>query len=220
MPHRTRVRGSDRRRQIIEVAMRLFSRQGFQGTKTRVIARGAGINEAILFRHFPRKEDLYWAVIEAKCRGAEGRRELQHTLQNAREPRQALAAVAEDILQRNSADPARSRLFLFSALENHRLSHRFFRVHIARYYDVLTDYIRVQIREGRFRRVDARLAARGFLGMIAHHYQIQELFGGKRYQKFNPRRVSETLADIWLGGMQAHNGRLARGKAPGHRRGI
>jgi 6-phosphogluconolactonase/glucosamine-6-phosphate isomerase/deaminase len=34
MPRRTPVGGSDRR-QIIEVAMRLFSRQGFQGTKTR-----------------------------------------------------------------------------------------------------------------------------------------------------------------------------------------
>jgi AcrR family transcriptional regulator len=198
-----RISSPDRRRQIIEVAMPLFARQGFQGTTTRQIAGRARVNEAILFRHFPRKEDLYWAVIESKCRGARGRRELQNTLRRARGPHEALTAVAEDILRRNMQDPARSRLFLFSALENHRLSHRFFRVYLVRYYDVLAGYIRARIRCGDFRRVDARLAARGFLGMLTHHLQVQELFGGKRYQRFTPRQVSETFVEIWLDGMKA-----------------
>lgn len=207
-----RVSALDRHRQIIRVAMQLFARRGFQGTTTREIAQRARINEAILFRHFPHKEDLYWAVIESKCRGARGRRELQTRLRRAARPQEALASVAEDILRRNIDDPTRTRLFLFSALENHQLSHRFFRTHLTRYYDVLADYIRDRIRRGEFRDVDPRLAARGFLGMVAHHYQVQELFGGKRYQRFDPRRVSETLADIWLSGMQAHNGQASRRK--------
>ncbi len=207
-----RVSALDRHRQIIRVAMQLFARRGFQGTTTREIAQRARINEAILFRHFPHKEDLYWAVIESKCRGARGRRELQTRLRRAARPQEALASVAEDILRRNIDDPTRTRLFLFSALENHQLSHRFFRTHLTRYYDVLADYIRDRIRRREFRDVDPRLAARGFLGMVAHHYQVQELFGGKRYQRFDPRRVSETLADIWLSGMQAHNGQASRRK--------
>lgn len=190
--------------------MQLFARQGFEGTTTRQIAERAHVNEAILFRHFRHKEDLYWAVIESKCRGARGRRELQSRLRRATSPREALASVAEDILRRNMDDPTRMRLFLFSALENHGLSHRFFRTHVARYYDVLEDYVRGCIRRGEFRRVDARLAARSFLGMVAQHYQVQELFGGKRYERFAPRRVSETLADIWVGGMQAPNGHRSR----------
>ncbi len=212
-----RVSASDRHRQIISVAMQLFARQGFQGTTTRQIAERAHVNEAILFRHFRHKEDLYWAVLESKCRGARGRRDLQSRLRRAAGPREALASVAEDILRRNMDDPTRMRLFLFSALENHGLSQRFFRTHVARYYDVLADYIRARIRRGEFRRVDARLAARSFLGMVAQHYQVQELFGGKRYERFDSRRVSETLADIWLGGMQAPNGRRSR-RAPFRRR--
>jgi len=50
--------------------------------------------------------------------------------------------------------------------------------------------------------------------MVAHHLQIQELFGGKRYQKFDPRRASETMANIWLHGMHAHNGGWSRPKIP------
>ena len=190
--------------------MKLFAKQGFQGTTTREIADRARVNEAILFRHFRHKEDLYWAVIEAKCQGQQGRQELKQTLRDAGSPRAALAAVAEDILRRNSDDPTRTRLFLFSALENHRLSHRFFRSHVARYYDILADYIRSQTRHGEFRRMDPRLAARCFLGMVAHYHQVQELFGGKRYQKFDTRRACETMADIWLDGVRPRNNRHPR----------
>ena len=50
--------------------------------------------------------------------------------------------------------------------------------------------------------VDPLLAARGFLGMVWYHFQIQELFGGKRVQTFDPHHVSETLVDVWLHGME------------------
>ncbi len=193
--------------------MELFAKQGFQGTTTRQIAERACVNEAILFRHFARKEDLYWAVIESKCRGSRGRRELQRTLASSPNPEQALTAVAEAILDRNREDPTRSRLFLYSALENHRLSRRFFRAHLARYYDVVAEYVRGQIRRGEFRRMDPRLAARCFLGMVSHHHQVQELFGGKNYQRFNPHAACATMAQIWCGGMRTRNGRHARSKS-------
>ncbi len=49
--------------------------------------------------------------------------------------------------------------------------------------------------------MDPLLAARGFLGMVWYHFQIQELFGGKR-ANFDPHHVSETLGDVWLRGME------------------
>lgn len=200
----SRVPRADRRQQIIGAALQLFARNGYRGTTTREIAERAHVNEAILFRHFPRKEKLYWAVVDSKCGGG-GLKEFQDKLDGA-EPREALVALAEEILRRNKADPSMTRLYLFTALENHELSHRMFRTYALRYYEILADYIRARIRRGEFRNVDARLAARSFIGMIAQHYQTQELFGAKRYQKFDSRRVSETLTDIWLGGLSAHNG--------------
>ena len=62
-----RFSAEDRRHQILQVATELFAGRGFEGTTTREIARRAKVNEAIIFRHFPTKDDLYWAVIEAKC---------------------------------------------------------------------------------------------------------------------------------------------------------
>jgi AcrR family transcriptional regulator len=204
----SRVSSADRRQQIIGVAMRLFAQKGFRGTTTREIASLARVNEAILFRHFPHKEDLYWAVVECKCSGIEAQREFRKRL-NSAPPREVLTALGEEILRRNMEDPSLTRIYLYTALENHELSHRLFRTNALCYYEILADYIRARIRRGEFRKVDPRLAARSFIGMIAQHYQTQELFGAKRYQKFDPRYVSETITDIWLGGLSAGNGRHA-----------
>jgi AcrR family transcriptional regulator len=48
-----RVPAATRREQILEVSTRLFAQQGYSGTTTRQLALAAGVNEALLFRHFP-----------------------------------------------------------------------------------------------------------------------------------------------------------------------
>ena len=196
-----RFTAAGRREQILSVAARLFARQGFQGTTTKQIAEHAGVTEALIFRHFPSKESLYWAVIQGKINEASPRDRLQERLNTAGTDAEILAALAAEILERRSRDQTLSRLLLYSALENHRLSQRFFRNHIAGYYDVLAEYIRRRVGEGAFRQVDPLLAARGFLGMVIYHSWVQELFGGKRFQKFSVEQVSKTLVDIWLQGM-------------------
>ncbi len=183
------------------VAKHLFARQGFDGTTTREIARRARVNEAILFRHFSRKEDLYWAILDERCRAGGARQKLENLLASGAGDREVFASIAEDFLRRNTKDTTLGRLLLFSALEKHSLSHRFFRTHLAQYYEVVAGRIRQRIRRGEFRRVDPLLAARGFLGMVVYHFLVQELFGGKRYRKFDSGRVGRVLADIWLEGM-------------------
>lgn len=215
---RMRFSAEGRRQQIVEVAMALFARQGFRGTTTRQIAERARVNEAIIFRHFRRKEDLYWAVIEEKCRENPGQGEAGGDLVAHRDEREFFTSIARDILRRNTEDTTLSRLLLFSALERHQLSNRFFRTYVADYYETLAAYIRKRIRAGSFRRVDSLLAARGFLGMIIYHFLIQELFGGKRYQKFDAKKVTDLMTGIWLEGVRSRNGRGARSKTSSKRR--
>jgi hypothetical protein len=42
--------------------------------------------------------------------------------------------------------------------------------------------------------------------MVIYHSWVQELFGGKRYQKFSVKQVSDTLVEIWLRGMRQPGG--------------
>ncbi len=196
-----RYSAADRREKILDAATQLFARQGFQGTTTKQISEQTGVTEALIFRHFASKDDLYWAVIERKIKAAAPGEHIRARLSAGGTDLEVLSGVATQILERRAKDQTLSRLLLYSALENHRLSHRFFRTYVAECYEVLADYIRGRIAEGQFRPVDPLLAARGFLGMVVYHSWIQELFGGKRYQNFSVQEVSKTLAEVWLQGM-------------------
>ena len=198
-----RVAARDRKQQILDVAAKLFARKGYQGTTTREIALRARVNEAILFRHYPSKEELYWAVIEDRCTRSRRRETLQATLDLHASDYEIFRVIAEDILRRNKDDKDRTRLLLFSGLENHRLAHRFFKTYVADYYRILAAHIERRIEQGVFRRVDPLLAARGFMGMIFYHNLVQEIFGGGMYQHFDPKTVSAESADIWLRGVMS-----------------
>src|SRR6266545_2244206 len=52
-----------RRAQIVEAALGLFARQGFDGTSTKQIARSAGVAEGLIFHYFPTKAQLLTAVL-------------------------------------------------------------------------------------------------------------------------------------------------------------
>ncbi len=212
-PPQVRVPARDRRLQIMEAAKELFARQGFEGTTTRQIAERARVNEAIIFRHFPSKEELYWAIIDYQCELTGWQPALRRQLDSGASDREVFAGIAEDILTRRAQDSSLSRLLLFSALENQRRSQRFFQTHVVAYYELIEEYIRRRIEEGRFRAVNPLLAARGFVGMIVYHSLIQEIYGGKRYRDFDVKEVSETLTDIWLGGMEIRDGQNPRRRA-------
>jgi AcrR family transcriptional regulator len=100
-PRRT---AQDRREQIMDAATELFALQGFRGTATRQIADTARVNEAIIFRHFGRKEGLYWAVIEQKCLAGGKGKTPQKTLRGSNgspgDVGRLFAAMAEEMFRR------------------------------------------------------------------------------------------------------------------------
>ncbi len=197
-----RVSARHRKRQILDVATRLFARQGFFGTTTREIAASAGVTEALVFRHFPSKEELYWDVLEAKILEAAPVKRIGEALDSSR-GLEVFERVAYEILDLRAKDDTLSRLILFSGLENHELAQRFFGTYVANYYDRLADHIEGLMKEGHLRRTDALLAARGFLGMVVYHSWIQDVFGGKHFRDYPLEVASRGLAEIWLEGMRA-----------------
>lgn len=61
-----RLSGVERKEGIAKAAMRLFAEHGFHGVTTRQLAEAAGVSEALLYRHFRSKEELY-AEIQTAC---------------------------------------------------------------------------------------------------------------------------------------------------------
>jgi hypothetical protein len=134
---------------------------------------------------------------------------LTEQLARSASPQESFADIAGSFLRLRQQDSNLGRLLLFSALEHHQLSQRFFRTHIAELYEKLAQHIVEQIGAGKFREVDPMLAARGFWGMVVYHFLVQELLGGKQYQDIDTDEASQAIADIWLNGMLP---RTERGK--------
>jgi len=57
-------RGQARHEQLLQAALELFSEHGYEGTCTRHVAEHTGVTEAVLFKHFPTKQELCGAVLE------------------------------------------------------------------------------------------------------------------------------------------------------------
>ncbi len=60
-----RMRGPERRAQLLAVARRVFGRSGFHGVSMDEVAKEAGVTKPILYDHFNSKEELYVALLDA-----------------------------------------------------------------------------------------------------------------------------------------------------------
>jgi AcrR family transcriptional regulator len=196
----------ERQTSIIASAASLFAAKGFTGTTTRAIAKTAGISEALLFKYFPTKRALYAAILAEKAPLSQ-LLEVVDEAAKKRDDVRVFSLVASYRI-RGGADPSLLRLLLFSALEGHELSDMFFSNQHRVFYDYLSSYIAQRIRDGAFRHVDPLLAARAFMGMLAHHRLLHEIFRVPVHRSSDD--CVETYVSLFLEGLRAARGHGTR----------
>jgi AcrR family transcriptional regulator len=164
-----------RREQILQTAVNLFSQRGFKGTTTKEIAKAAGVSEAIIFRHFANKEELYGAILHSKsCRDGlhkfpwEGNEVLQEALRN-KDDFGVFYNLALQAMTNQQQDEGFMRLLFYSALEEHELADRFFGEFVSQVYGFIGEYVRERQNDGAMRDINPRVVVRAFLGMLIHH---------------------------------------------------
>ncbi len=196
------VKVSKTRDKILEAAIRLFAEMGFNGTTTKEIAGKAGVNEALIFRYFSTKKELYSAIIEKKISEEPG--VVEFPLGACRETKDdwlIFKSIGMRMFECVEKDPTFIRLLHFSALEGHELSDMFFESYVQHQRKILSDYIEERIFEGAFKDVDPLLAGRAFIGMLINYIIAQELFGEKKKKKIKKEDVVETFVEIFLEGI-------------------
>ena len=190
------------RDKILESAIRLFAEKGFSGTTTREIAEKAGVNEALIFRHFSTKRDLYSAIIERKISEEPGFEYPLEAFKETRDDWLIFKSIAIRMFDCVEKDPCFIRLLHFSALEGHELSDMFFDTYVQYQRMLLSDYIERRISEGAFKNVNPVLAARAFIGMVINYILVQEIFGEKKRRKIKREEVADTFVKIFLEGIK------------------
>ena len=150
--------GDKRRLQILKAAVRLFSKNGFRGTTTKKIAKAAGISEAMVFRHFANKEELYSAILDHKAcnHGLENPfEEVSEQIKN-KDDYGVFYGLALNALKHHREDDEFIRLLLYSGLEGHDLSRMFFESFVKGMYESLSSYIRTRQQDGAFKEYRAK----------------------------------------------------------------
>ena len=199
-----RMAGEERRLQILAVAVRLFSQKGFRGTTTKEIAQAAGVSEAMVFRHFATKEELYAAILDHKaCSGDRFEpEEMAADGIERKDDRAVFESLALGALNHHEKDPEFQRLLLHSALEKHELAEMFFDKFVRRVYEFLGGYIRDRQREGALIEMDPAVVVRCFVGMVMHHSLNNNLWDpDRRLLNISNESAAKHFTDILLKGI-------------------
>jgi AcrR family transcriptional regulator len=168
---------AERRRQLIDVARRVFAERGFRGATTRQIAAAAGVTEALIFQHFPDKDSLYAAILDGEALAPRTDRWLAD-LEESRasgDDRRVIRTLFEGLVTQHERDPDLLRLMVFSALEDHPLA-RHLHGRATRLYRFLEAFITDGQRGGRFREGSPAFLARATLALPAYYILQRQLF--------------------------------------------
>ncbi len=203
--------GDERREQILRTAVDLFSRFGFSGTTTKEIARAAGVSEAMVFRHFSTKEELYGAILQNKsCHDGkhnfpwEWNPDIQRAV-NEKDDRAFFYNIAVQALKNQQADGGFMRLLLYSALEEHEIADRFFNEFVSSVYEFIGNYVRSRQDDGAMRKIEPKIVVRTLLGMLIHHSLNNILWDkNRRLVDISNEAAASYFTDILLNGVLVH----------------
>ena len=193
----------DRRELLILAAVELFSKHGYDGTTTKSIAREAGVSEAMLFRHFATKEDLYAALLDHRTNAAgveEWLRELYAAAQR-NDDVAVFQSFGEKILESYKCDPDFQRLMFYASLEGHAISKVFHEKRGLPIFAFLRDYVAKRQKDGAFHDCDPGAVVFALVGTPTYYAIVKRLFG------FDVLKVSDsdlisTFTNLLLDGLR------------------
>jgi TetR/AcrR family transcriptional regulator len=196
--------GDDRRRQLIDVAIDLFAQKGFGGTTTREIAAAAGVTEAVIFRHFATKQDLYQAILDSKCSPGSGVGDWLSELQrfiDVNDDEGLFRFLFEQIISMDRDDPQFCRLLLHASLEGNELA----LMHNAQLKMTVgqkfKEYIARRQREGALRAMDPGVVIFAIAG-IPQFYAMQKYLFANKGIPITDEQAIEGFLEILMRGLR------------------
>lgn len=199
---RAPVPADERRKELLEAAARLFAANGFAATRTRAIADACGVSEAILFRHFRSKDELFVAVLEERI----ARVNIQGFLDElpADLPlEQVFQTIALRILEIGREDPIIHPLLVGASVAGTERTQSVYVQWRLPFVAYLEDVIRRATEAGTLRAVDPRLSARAFVGMVMDCVLSCELWKDLGYGGYTPAELVSNNVPTFVRGLLA-----------------
>ena len=164
MANRTNAQAQEqKRRLLLDAAVRVFARKGYHASRVGDIAEEAGVAHGLLYHYFGSKEDVLRAVFRETWRA------LIETIESVEEagdpPREQLRKVAEILLRSWRRDPDLVRVLVLEVTRSQHLPGEM--EEIGESFAAIQEIVERGQADGSIRRdLDARLASYVFYGAV------------------------------------------------------
>lgn len=193
-----------RREQLLDVALRLFSSQGFSATPTKQIAQEAGVAEGLVFHYFPSKGDILKALAERRSTFAGEVRALLEGVEErpAKEVLEELGTGWVSLVRREGAFFS---MLLAESLTNPELGVTFREV-VGVTVDKLAGYLEARVAAGELRAdLDVESAALMFFSPLIVFFITRRHLADEAWAQTASAHVDDVLS-LWFRGAQKTGG--------------
>ncbi len=188
----------DIKTRILQIALRLFARKGYDGTTTKDLATGANVAEGTLFRHFSNKKAI---LIEVATSGwVEILTDLLTELSEMGSYK-AVAQVMRHRMGNMRANADLLRVCFIEAQYHPELRERIQSEVIAKMTDVAEAFFETAMEKGIYRQMNPKIVAQVFLGMFAIAGFSEETIINPDASPKALQEMAEGIADIFLHGV-------------------
>lgn len=193
-----RTKSEEKRIQILNAAIELFTEQGFSNTSMDQIARQAGVSKQTVYSHFGNKEDLFVGAVGCKCVAHAMTGELFEPQQDLHLQLLEIASQFTSMIQSREAIRV-LRTCMAEAETYPELSRLFYDAGPKHLTDMLSELMSKLDKQGRLRIPEARFAAVQFLKMVQGELQMRlELNTGHPITDGEHQRYLENCVQMFL----------------------
>jgi AcrR family transcriptional regulator len=194
---------SDRRRQIIEAALKVFSTKGFHKATNKDIAEAAGgISPGLIYWYFKDKHDLFLSIIRERAKILQLADHPERLMELP--PREGLAMIAKAYMDALSApgNIAFFRIMIGEAIRFPQIGEMVYKMAAGRVFGAITRYLQHQVDLGRLRPHDTMIATRSFVGMFVGHVLMREVLRQPEAFATPDDEVIATAVEIFVRGLE------------------
>ncbi len=139
-------RPNDVRQRILEEGIRLFAKNGFEGTSVKAVADAVGIKNSSLLYYFGSKEQLREEVIDDML--AHWKNELPRLISESTTSEDRFGSLVESVVNFFSEDKSRARLIVREMLDRPKEIGLRIREHLGPWTKLIADYINMGKKSG------------------------------------------------------------------------
>ena len=192
------VKNSTQKDAILAAASQLFARQGYHGTSTREIARLADVSENTIFRHFERKEDLFWSALRSRCAAIKLRRDMVEGMSEGVALEIILPKIIEFLTDILNYSPELLRLIAVAMLEMQWKADLFCDECLAPAFSAIGKYLGRVVANGSVRKVDPTMVTAAMTTMVLVYPWLSRLTSSGESRFPDSRAAERAYTAFWL----------------------